>query len=112
MPSRLPLRRLVKPPERATRYDESGRLGHHMVIGRRAPALEGGQEALVPVDLADGGDIVLERAAVPLQPSRRRRTQTHEISRMPTSMPLAQFTPVATGLARHHERSCASISSA
>ncbi len=44
------------------------------------------------------------RAAAPGQPSSSRRTHTHEISRMPSSMPLTQCTPDSGGLAAHQDR--------
>ena len=65
MPSTAPLRRLVKPPEQrnSLRRVRPPRPPHG--YWPKSPALEGGQEALVPVDLADGGDIVLEEGRRP-----------------------------------------------
>jgi hypothetical protein len=51
-------------------------------------------------------------AVTPSQPSSRRRTQTHDSSRMPSSMPLTQCGPRSGGFSAHHERRCAATRAA
>ncbi len=51
-------------------------------------------------------------AGAPAQPSSSRRIHTHDSSRMPSSMPLTQWTPRSGGLASHHDRRCAAARSA
>ncbi|MGX1365891.1 hypothetical protein RKD19_001250 [Streptomyces canus] len=52
------------------------------------------------------------RPAAPGQPSSRRRIHTQDSSRMPSSMPLIQWTPRRGGLADHHDRRCSATRSA
>lgn len=51
-------------------------------------------------------------SAAPGQPSSSRRTHTQDSSRMPSSMPLIQWTPRSGGLASHHDRRCSATRSA
>ncbi len=55
-----PAAALGEPRERAAGHQLPGGFGDHVVVGRRAPAAEGGEEPLVPVDLVGGDDVLLE----------------------------------------------------
>ena len=92
------------PGEGAGRDQPSGFLGDRVVVGRGAMAAEGGEVLLVPPDLVQRLVVVLEQVTDLGQPSSSRRTHAQEISRMPSSMPLVQWTPERNGLAAHQER--------
>ena len=71
-----------------------------------------GQPLLVVVELPQEGRVALEQRPGPGQPSSSRRIHTQDSSRMPSSMPLVQWTPDRNGLAAHQERSWAAAASA
>jgi len=49
-----------EPPERATRNELAGCLRDHVIVGRRPDTLERGEVTLMPVDLLDGNDVLIE----------------------------------------------------
>ena len=61
---------LCEPVEGERRHELAGRLGDHVVVGRRPPAAERRQVALVPPDLGDGILVALEQCRL-LRSSRR-----------------------------------------